>query len=432
MKKLISLILIVVTALSFATPAFAALTPEEQEMMDAIDSHHDELHEIATKIWNFAEVGWQEVESSKLLAAEFEALGFDVELGLTGKHPTLGHDIDMPTAFKATYKGLEGGPTIGILLEYDALPNGHSCGHNLIATSGVAAAIALQEAFKKTPGTVIAYGTPAEELEGSKHFMVEAGYFDGVDLVLGSHSGDFWNTEVNGKAIVWPTHDNWLTFKGKASHASAAPEKGRSALDAVMLTAMALEFTREHMPETNRIHYIISNGGAASNVVPDTATLNLEIRANETSELNNLRKRVDDIIKGAELMTGTTAVYQWDAAWNTATQVPSLYQKMAEYSVDLGVPYEKFVFGTKPSASSDLGCVAYVIPTAEIKYPIHHEGEQPPAGHSDEKAAITATEYAIDQSILAGKIMALTGFRIGTNPEELAKIKAEFAENYSE
>ena len=283
----------------------------------------------------------------------------------------------MPTAFKAVFKGKEGGPTIGLLMEYDALPNGHACGHNLIASAGFAAALGLKEAFREI-GSVIVYGTPAEELEGSKHYILEGGYMDEVDVMLANHYGGDWGSEVTGKAIVWPTHDNWLTFKGRSAHASSSPEKGRSALDAVLLTSMALEFLREHMLETNRIHYIISKGGTAANSVPDLATLNVELRTNDSAELNSLMKRVDKIIKGAELMTETTAVYKWDAPWYCATPVPTLYHQAAQYAGDLGIDVSRFTFGNLPKASSDLGCVAYKIPTVEITFPIVTYGQPVP------------------------------------------------------
>lgn len=320
---------------------------------------------------------------------------------------------------------------MGVLLEYDALPNGHACGHNLISSAGFAAALGLKEAFQEK-GTVVVYGTPAEELEGSKHYILEGGYMDEVDLMLASHYGSDWGSEVTGKAIVWPTHDNWVTFKGRASHASSSPEKGRSALDAVILTTMGLEFLREHMPETNRIHYIISKGGTAANSVPDLATLNVELRTNDSAELNSLMKRVDNVIKGAALMTDTTPVYRWDAPWYCATPVPTLYRRAAQYAADLGIDSSRFTFGNLPKASSDLGCVAYRIPTVEITFPIVPDGEPVPVGHADETACITGNEYPIDQSILAGKLMALTGLRIGGNKEELDLIQSEFASHFKE
>ncbi|MCI7404508.1 MAG: amidohydrolase, partial [Pyramidobacter sp.] len=372
-----------------------------------------------------------EFQSSTLLMNALEKEGFEVQRGLTGKHPKFNQDVDMPTAFKAVFKGKEEGPAIGLMLEYDALPNGHACGHNLIAAAGFSAALGLKEAFAPV-GSVIVYGTPAEELEGSKHYILEGGYMDEVDLMLANHYGADWCSEVTGKAIVWPTHDNWLTFKGRTAHASSAPQKGRSALDAVILTTVGLEFLREHMLETNRIHYIISKGGTAANSVPDLATLNVELRSNDSAELNSLMRRVDNIIKGAELMTDTTAVYKWDAPWYCATPVPSLYHYAAEYAADLGIDSSRFTFGNLPKASSDLGCVAYKIPTVEITFPIVHDGEPVPVGHADETALLTCNEYPIDQCMLAGKLMALTGLRVAGDPEKLAHLKAEFAQNYRE
>lgn len=407
------------------------MSPEETRMMEAIDRSREKLHKIARRIWKFKEVGWEEFNSSLLLMNELEREGFEVERGLTGRHPKFDQEIDMPTAFKAVFHGKEDGPVVGVLLEYDALPNGHACGHNLISSAGFAAALGLKEAFQEK-GTVVVYGTPAEELEGSKNYILEGGYMDEVDLMLASHYGSDWGSEVTGKAIVWPTHDNWVTFKGRASHASSSPEKGRSALDAVILTTMGLEFLREHMPETNRIHYIISKGGTAANSVPDLATLNVELRTNDSAELNSLMKRVDNVIKGAALMTDTTPVYRWDAPWYCATPVPTLYRRAAQYAADLGIDSSRFTFGNLPKASSDLGCVAYRIPTVEITFPIVPDGEPVPVGHADETACITGNEYPIDQSILAGKLMALTGLRIGGNKEELDLIQSEFASHFKE
>ena len=407
------------------------MTPNEQRMMQVIDENREKVHKIAKKIWEFKEVGWEEFQSSALLENVLEKEGFEVQRGLVGKHPKFDQEIDMPTAFKAVYKGKEGGPVIGLMLEYDALPNGHACGHNLIAASGFSAALGLKEAFKDI-GSVIVYGTPAEELEGSKHYIVEAGYMDEVDLMLANHYGGNWGSEVTGKAIVWPTHDNWLTFKGRTAHASSAPEQGRSALDAVLLTCTALEYLREHMVETNRIHYIISKGGTAANSVPDEATLNVELRTNDSAELNSMMRRVDNIIKGAELMTETTAIYKWDAPWYCATPVPSLYHNAADYAADLGIDSSRFTFGNLPKASSDLGSVAYKLPTVEITFPIVPDGEPVPVGHADETALLTCQDYPIDQCILASKLMALTGLRIAGDPEKLSALKAEFAKNYRE
>lgn len=200
----------------------------------------------------------------------------------------------------------------------------------------------------------------------------------------------------------------------------------------MILTTMGLEFLREHMPETNRIHYIISKGGTAANSVPDLATLNVELRTNDSAELNSLMKRVDNVIKGTALVTDTTPVYRWDAPWYCATPVPTLYRRAALYAADLGIDSSRFTFGNLPKASSDLGCVAYKIPAVEITFTIVPDGEPAPVGHADETACITGNEYPIDQSILAGKLMALTGLRIGGNKEELELIQSEFASHFKE
>lgn len=411
-----------------------SLTDKEKLIMEEIDKREGSIRNVAKKIWEFNEIGWEEFKSSNLLMDQFERDGFTVERGLTGKHPKFGDDMDMPTAFKATFEGEKGGPTIGVMLEYDALPNGHSCGHNLIASSGYTAAIGLKKLFETIPGTIIAFGTPAEELDGAKPNILAAGYMDEVDLMLVTHPRwvQEWNSEINVKAIVWPTHDNWLTFHGKASHASAAPEKGRSALDAAMLCGMGIEFMREHMAETNRIHYVFSQAGTNSNSVPEFTRVKVELRANESAELNALIKRVDDVIEGAALMTGTTAKYRWDAPWYTQTPLPKLYKLAAEMSPALGIDKSKFVFNNPATGSSDVGSIAYKIPTLQIGFPTRKEGQIELVGHSLEVAAISGDDYPIDQSILAGKLLALAAYRLGTNPEELEKIKDEFAQNYKE
>ena len=227
-------------------------------------------------------------------------------------------------------------------------------------------------------------------------------------------------------------YDNWLTFKGKYSHASSFTEKGWSALDAVILTILGLKFLKEHMVETNRIHYIISKGGVAANSVPDFATLNVELRTNDSDELNTLMKRVDNIINGAKLMTDTTAIYKWDAPWYSATPVPSLYRQTVKYAPDFGIDEFRFTFGNLPKASSDLGYVAFKIPTVEIAFSIVKEDEPTTVGHADETVELTGNEYLINQSILVCKLVAITGYRIGANPEDLEKIKAEFSKNYRE
>ena len=383
----------------------------------------DRLVKISEFMYHNPELGNKEFKSIEQLISLLEENNFKVEKEFLG----------LKTAFRAVYDSNKPGLTVGYLCEYDALPEiGHGCGHNMIGTMSAGAGVILSKILDEVGGRIIVYGTPAEELDGSKHYILAGGFMDEVDLMFANHYGKDWCSEVTGKAIVWPLHDKWVTFTGKPSHASATPHNGRSALDAVLLTCMGLEFLREHTLETDRIHYIISNGGTAANSVPDKATLNVELRANNSAELNDMMRRVDNVIKGAELMTDTKADYKWDSPWYCATPVPSFYRAASSFAPDLGLDESRFTFGNMPQASSDLGCVAYKIPTIEITFPIVKDDEIVPVGHSNELAAISGNEFPIDQSILAGKLMALTAYRIGTNPEKLEEIKAEFQKNYKE
>ena len=434
MKKILCLLITLLFCITVTTQTFAQknttdLTVTEKIIVNTIDYNKTTIFDISKQIWNFKEPGNKEIKSSALLEDSLEKQGFSVQRGVTGIDPTNGDKVPMNTAFIATYKGLEGGLTIGIMVEYDALPNGHACGHNLLSEAGYAAAIGLKEVLKTTHGTVIVYGCPAEETTGSKQYMLKAGLMDKVDTMLCVHGGDNWSSEVSVKAMVWPKYQlDGLVFTGKASHASLAPEKGRSALDAAILMGTGIEFLREHIAETDRIHYVFLDGGKAANVVPDYAKVDLMVRANDSSELMALTKRVDNIIKGAALMTDTTAKYEWDAPLLAATLDPELYHFVANTASSVGISEDKFVFGTPPGPSTDAGNVAYEIPTAQVLFPIT-EVNQPPA-HTDEFRDAAIKDYALNNSMIAGKIMALTGYRILTNPEELKKIKADFAKNH--
>ncbi|MBM2855074.1 MAG: p-aminobenzoyl-glutamate hydrolase subunit, partial [Steroidobacteraceae bacterium] len=232
---------------------------------------HDE--EIARSIWNWAEVGYQEVKSSALLQKDLAAAGFKVEAGVAG----------MPTAFVASWG--KGEPVIGILAEYDALPgitqdvsplrkpisgklSGHACGHHLFGTASVSAAIALKDWLRKsdTPGTIRLYGTPAEEGGAGKVYMVRAGLFNDVDTVLHWHPSDV-NFAGLDKALA--NKNAKFRFHGISAHASGAPERGRSALDGIESMDYMVNMMREHVPSDARIHYVITSGGSAPNVVPD-------------------------------------------------------------------------------------------------------------------------------------------------------------------
>ena len=317
-----SLILVFLTVVALAAapspaeagpgaPAKPKVSKEKQAVLDwlARPETVEKFGKISDKIWEYAELGLQEFNSSKLLADTLEAAGFTVERGLAG----------MPTCFVATYGS--GKPVIGILGEFDALPMlsqkarvpkkepvvegapGHGCGHNTMGTAAAAAAIALKEVMtaQGLKGTIKVFGSPAEEIVASRPYMIRAGLFDGVDAVIDNHSSSGFGTEygVGGNALF----STIFTFKGKTAHAAGAPWVGRSALDAVEIMDVAANFLREHLPLSQRLHYVILEGGEAPNVVPDRASVWYYVR-NTDEGLEEMYQRVVNCAKAGALAAG--------------------------------------------------------------------------------------------------------------------------------
>jgi aminobenzoyl-glutamate utilization protein B len=277
--------------------------------VDWIDDHSERIIDVSDEIWEYAERGLLEYKSAKLLVRELKKHDFLIEEGVGG----------MPTAFVATWG--EGKPVIGVMGEYDALPGlsqkvktekdpldegepGHGCGHNIHGTSGMAGAIAMRYVMEKKglKGTVKFFGTPAEESASGKVWMVRDGVFDGVDAVLSHHPGS-----MNYASLASSLANNSVKFifHGKTSHAAGSPEQGRSALDAVELMNIGVNFLREHIIEEARVHYVIEEGGGQPNVVPDYARSWYLIRAPERTQVEHIYERVLKIAKGAALMTET-------------------------------------------------------------------------------------------------------------------------------
>ncbi|MFQ3295527.1 MAG: aminobenzoyl-glutamate utilization protein B, partial [Natrialbaceae archaeon] len=279
------------------------------DAFDSIDDRGDHLQDIASQIWETPELGLHEEESAEILADELATAGLDVERGVGG----------MPTAFVARYG--EADPMIGILGEYDALPGlsqkvsaerdpieagepGHGCGHNLFGTAGVGAAIAIKEAIAAgdLEGTIVFLGCPAEETLVGKTYMARAGAFDDLDAAVTWHPGDLSSpTRSSSNAL----NSLMFTFEGVSSHSAGAPEAGRSALDAVELLNTGVEFMREHVSDDARLHYAITDGGQAPNVVPDTATVWYYVRGPTREEVERNTDWLRDIAEGAALMTQT-------------------------------------------------------------------------------------------------------------------------------
>jgi aminobenzoyl-glutamate utilization protein B len=281
-------------------------------MMDVvkwIEDHQDRFIEIADKIWNLAEVRYQESGTSELLSKTLEEAGFLVARGIA----------DIPTAFVACYGS--GKPVIALIGEYDALEglsqdrvpvrqplveggNGHGCGHNLIGAGSLAAALAVKEAIQagEIRGTLRYYGCPAEEGGSAKTFMVRAGVFDGVDISMGWHPGTLNSAPAINLLARFAV---FFKFHGQTAHAAFTPHLGRSALDAVELMNVGVNYLREHIIPEARVHYVITNGGRVPNIVPSEAESWYYIRAPRVSEVRVIHERIVDVARGAALMTGT-------------------------------------------------------------------------------------------------------------------------------
>lgn len=415
---------------------------------------------ISDAIWGYAELGMQEFKSSALLIKTLEKEGFNIEKGVAG----------MPTCFVATWGS--GKPVIGLLGEFDALPMisqkalsplqmpliegapGHGCGHNMMGTAAVAAAIAVKKSMveNKLSGTIKFFGSPAEETVISRPYMVRAGLFKDVDAVIDNHASSDISTGygVNGSAVMSVV----FTFKGKTSHAAAAPWSGRSALDGVELMNVASNYLREHLFYTYRLHYVITEGGEAPNVVPDKASVWYYIR-NTDENLEEMYKRVLDCAKGAAIATGSaldtarvlTAIHQRHSnkgmaqaiqrnielvglpEWNDDEQAfaKSLQKELG--SKETGYPTEikplKAPVQQVGGGSSDVGEVTLVAPTATLNFP----GQVPGAiGHHWSTVACGYGTASWKGLNTGAKVIAATALDLITRPELLEDIKKEFKE----
>jgi aminobenzoyl-glutamate utilization protein B len=309
-KAIANKMFVALAAILLPSAALGQQSTRHQQILGFVDQHAAHFAATSRTIWEYAELGYQEQKSSALLQRDLQSAGFRVQSGVA----------DEPTAFVATFG--QGEPVIGILGEFDALPGlsqdttpnrspvvtdgpGHACGHNLLGSGAALAAVALKEYMERNhiAGTLRYYGTPAEEGGDGKVYMIRAGLFRDVDVVLQWHPGNE-NVVANGGMLA--INSAKFLFHGVAAHASVAPERGRSALDAVMLMGNGIEFLREHIPSNSRIHYVITNGGAAPNVVPDTAELYLYARNPSSVVLGGVWDRILKISQGATLMTETT------------------------------------------------------------------------------------------------------------------------------
>lgn len=368
----------------------------------------EDLIGISDHLYHHPELGDQEFESSKLLVNYLKQHDFEVETGL----------VERPTSFKAVFKGEKTGPTIAYLAEYDALPGvGHGCGHNLIGTMAVGAGVVLSKLVSEIGGTVTVYGTPAEETNGAKVPMAKAGLFNDVDVAMMLHpsGGNF----ESGSSLAMDALQ--FDYTGQTSHAAGSPEKGINALDAVIQLFNGINAIREHLKDDARVHGIITNGGEAANVVPDKATAQFYVRAQEREYLDEVVEKVKAIAHGAAMMTGTKLeISNYELSYDNMVTNQAL---SSAFSNNLKEYNDHPIRPKESGGSLDMGDVSQVVPSI---HPYIGLNKPDLIGHTTEFADQTITEDGHNALMSGVLAMAATGYDVITNEELLKKIKEEF------
>jgi len=393
------------------------MTREElkKKIKENVDGFKDRLFSISDGMYEEPELGFQEFKSSMMLVTFLRESGFQVETGVAG----------MLTAFRAVKKGNNGGPTVAILAEYDALPEiGHGCGHNIIGTAACGAGAALASLMDEIGGTLVVLGTPAEEGAvdgaGGKVNMVEAGVFKEVDAAMMIHPSQQDSVMNTSNARVAME----ISFKGKPAHAAGAPHEGINALDAAILTFNNWNALRQHVKPDVRIHGIITKGGVSPNIIPEYAEIRMYCRAEDMEYLKEVEAKVRKCAEGAALATGATVSFRYTAhTYSNLITNSVLAQAFADNLADLGrvvLPPVKRAGG----GSTDMGNVSHVVPSIHPYIAICKPGEA--TSHSREFAKATLTEMGHKGLLDGAKALAMTACDVLTNPELLAKIKAEF------
>lgn len=448
-------------ALAFAAPL--AAQPAAPDPVATVDAEAARTERVAKQIWDWAELGYLELRSSNLLQRELAAEGFKVKEGVAG----------IPTAFVAEWG--KGGPVIAVLAEYDALPgisqstsatrdpmaeklSGHACGHNLFAAGSLTAAIAIRKWLEAsgTPGRIRLYGTPAEEGGSGKVYMARDGLFDDVDIAIHWHADD---TNSAAAQTSLANRSAKFRFKGVAAHAAGAPERGRSALDGVEAMNMMVNMMREHTSMDTRIHYVITEGGSAPNVIPDFAEVFYYVRHSNADEVRALWDRLEATARGAAMGTGTEVEWEiihgnnpllvnetlarvMDAKLRQVGGVTYTAQERAwaeEIGKTLGDaarpidtaaeidPYRKSLgYG-----STDVGDVSWATPTVGVRTATWVPGT---SSHSWQAIAASGNTIGTKGAQVAAKAMALMAVELFTNPDLRTAARAEFdasrGENY--
>jgi amidohydrolase len=380
----------------------------KQNVKDSIASQAAALKKIALDIHDNPELGFHETKAARWLTDYLIQNAFTVEVGIAG----------LPTAFKASYGS--GKPVIAFVGEYDALPEvGHACGHNLIATASIGAAVAAKALADKFGGTIKMIGTPAEELYGGKIPMVKKGVFNGLDAAMMVHPGSDSTAITRALAVV----TLYVEFFGQEAHAAAHPEDGINALDALIIGYNGISALRQHMESSARIHGVITDGGKAANVVPRFSSGTFLVRATDLKYLEVLKEKVLNCFRAGALASGARFEYRWDeAAYEPLVPNLALAELFAANVRSLGREIElddtSHAFG-----STDMGNVSRVAPSLHGFLAIAPRGV---SGHTREFAVAAGSEEGLKGMLDAATALAMTAADLFSNPATLAKVKAEF------
>lgn len=384
------------------------------DLFNHLDKVKEDMFKTADYIFDNPETDCKEYKAMEILTDYLQKNGFKVEKGVGG----------IETSFRAVYENGSGGPSLGLLCEYDALENiGHACGHHMQGPAICYAASAFKDVYKNKPYKLVVYGTPAEETTGGKIVMIENGCFKDIDVALMFHGGPTTTTDIKCMALS-PFK---VIFHGKGAHAAIQPESGRSALDALLLAFNGIEFLREHVKEDTRMHYTITDAGGPDNVVPSEAVGTFSLRSYNRSYLDTVVERFKKIIKGASLMTETTYEIIPDREFDSKIPVlklNDLFMKNAGLvnAPTIRPPREK-------TGSTDFGNVMYNVPGSCIRVAFVPEGTSP---HSKEYLNAGKTEAAHKAALLASKILAATCYDLVSNESVLKEIKEEFSKKKNE
>ncbi len=426
------------------------------DLLRKMDDRSDHFGQLSRRIWEFAEVGYKEKQSSDLLRSELRAAGFQLRENVA----------DIPTAFVASYGA--GKPVIGILGEFDALPGlsqdsisekkaltagapGHGCGHNLFGVASAFAAITVKDFLteRNLPGTIRFYGTPAEEGGAGKVYMARAGVFNDCDVILAWHPGDANSASMKSSLANISAK---FRFYGQAAHAAAAPDKGRSSLDAVMLMSHAVDLMREHVPSATRLHYIITQGGGAPNVVPDYAEIYMYARHPNMPTLDGIWARIVKCAEAGALATETRMEVELVASvYNELPNEPlanlidknlrrvggvkytpeeqAFAEKLRQtFSLDSALPLgsqeqAQPVEGGVTSGSTDVSDVSWIVPTSEFRAATYVPGTP---GHSWQSTACSGHSIGRKGMIVAAKTMALSAVDLMQDSKLIEAARADF------